>query len=205
LIEIALRNSDRLGHLINDLLDIEKIESGHMRFDPERQPLEQLIQLAIEANSGYAEGFDVALAFTPSEEDTFVYVDSYRLLQVLANLLSNAVKFAPAKSTVDVSVRKAPGSVCVSVRDRGAGIPEEFHDRIFQKFSQADGSDARNRNGTGLGLAICKAIVEQMDGRIGFHTEAGKGTTFYFELPFAPEVAVDTTSGSEIVIGEIVR
>jgi PAS domain S-box-containing protein len=196
LIEIALRNSDRLGHLINDLLDIEKIESGHMRFELECQSLEQLVLLAIEANSGYAESFDVRLAFTPLEEDSLVYVDPYRLLQVLANLLSNAVKFAPAKSTVDLFIVKSGRHVRISVRDRGAGIPMEFHDRIFQKFSQADGSDARNRSGTGLGLSICKAIVEQMDGRIGFDTEMGKGTTFYFELPVDDQAAGKPAAGS---------
>ncbi len=187
LIEIALRNSERLGHLINDLLDIEKMEAGHMRFALERQSLGQLLDLAIEANNGYAESFGVRLAFVRAEEDATVYVDPYRLLQVLANLLSNAVKFSPVGAEVDVAVLSTAHRVRVSVHDRGNGIPEEFRSRIFQKFSQADGSDARNRNGTGLGLAICKTIIEQMDGRIGFDTETGKGTTFYFELPVVEE------------------
>jgi signal transduction histidine kinase len=120
--------------------------------------------------------------------DVTVVVDSFRLLQVMSNLLSNAAKFSPAKSTVEISAidRIAmDGSriVRVQVTDHGPGIDEEFRSRIFQKFSQADSSDTRAKSGTGLGLAICKALVEQMGGTIGYETEAGVGSTFFFELP----------------------
>jgi PAS domain S-box-containing protein len=189
LVDIALRNSDRLGHLINDLLDIEKIESGKMHFELEHHLLAQLVEQAIEANHGYAESFNVRLTFAQPSDDATVYIDPYRLLQVLANMLSNAIKFSPVGSTVEIAILQVDHKIRVSVRDHGPGIPAEFHSRIFQKFSQADSSDARNKNGTGLGLSICKAIVEQLEGRIGFDSEIGTGTTFFFELPVAAAAA----------------
>jgi signal transduction histidine kinase len=187
LVEIALRNSDRLARLINDLLDIEKMESGKMQFDMAQQPLIALIEQAIEANSGYAQSFNVRYALQPSP-NMLVTIDSFRLLQVMSNLLSNAAKFSLPQSTVEIAVidRTAMNGARIArvqVTDRGAGIPEEFRSRIFQKFSQADSSDARAKSGTGLGLAICKAIIEQMGGQIGYETQAGVGSTFYFDLP----------------------
>ena len=183
LVNIAMRNSDRLAHLINDLLDIEKIESGNMQFDLQRHALSELIAQAIEANNGYAQTFNVRLLAAPPLPKAFVNVDAFRLLQVMANLLSNAAKFSPSGASVEVSAIESHGLVRVQVRDRGPGIAEEFRPRLFKKFSQADASDARTKSGTGLGLAICKSIVEHMGGSIGYETELGVGTTFYFELP----------------------
>jgi DNA-binding response OmpR family regulator len=125
----------------------------------------------------------VSLNLLDGGEGVRVNVDSDGLSQVLTNLLSNAVKFSPAGSSVDVRIAGGTGRVRVEVRDRGSGIPEEFRDRIFQKFSQADSSDTRQKSGTGLGLNISKAIVERLGGTIGFSTETGAGTTFFFELP----------------------
>ena len=109
--------------------------------------------------------------------------DADRLIQVLTNLLSNAAKFSPDGDAVEVRISARTGAVRIAVTDHGAGIPEAFRDRMFQKFAQADSSDARRKSGTGLGLSICRAIIDQLGGRIGFETEAGPGTTFYFELP----------------------
>jgi signal transduction histidine kinase len=122
-----------------------------------------------------------------------VNVDAFRLLQVMSNLLSNAAKFSLPQSTVEIAVvdRTAINGARIArvqITDRGAGIPEEFRSRIFQKFSQSDSSDARAKSGTGLGLAICKAIVEQMGGQIGYETQANIGSTFYFDLPQASTV-----------------
>jgi signal transduction histidine kinase/integral membrane sensor domain MASE1 len=184
LVDIALRNSDRLAHLINDLLDIEKMESGKMQFEFQRQPLAALIEQAVEANQGYAQSHNVRFALRRPAPEAMVRVDSFRLLQVMSNLLSNAAKFSPRGSTVDIAIDALNESqVRVLVTDRGPGIPEDFRARMFQKFSQADSADNRAKSGTGLGLAICKSIVEQMGGSIGYETEAGKGTTFYFDLP----------------------
>jgi signal transduction histidine kinase len=183
LIEIAKDNCERLVRLINDMLDIQKIESGEMRFDLKVVELAPLLVEAIAANEGFAAQHGVTLNLLGGGEAVRVDVDSDGLLQVLTNLLSNAVKFSPTGGTVDVSLRRIEGRVRVEVRDWGPGIPDEFRSRIFQKFSQADSSDTRQKGGTGLGLNISKAIVERLGGTIGFETPSGAGTMFYFELP----------------------
>jgi signal transduction histidine kinase/CHASE1-domain containing sensor protein len=191
LVEIALRNSDRLAHLINDLLDIEKMESGKMQFELQRHSLAPLIEQAVEANIGYAQNLNVRYVLRRPLPDIAVTVDSFRLVQVMSNLLSNAAKFSPSQSVVEISIaavqRGQMRLARVLVSDQGPGIPDEFKDRIFQKFSQADSADNRAKNGTGLGLAICKSLIEQMGGDIGYETELGQGTTFYFELPLADD------------------
>ncbi|HEY9909231.1 MAG TPA: ATP-binding protein, partial [Thermosynechococcaceae cyanobacterium] len=183
LVDIASKNSERLILLINDILDIEKIESGTMSFVLQPAPLMPLVEQAIAANWAYAEQFDVTLSLTQTLPEAQVNVDSQRLLQVFTNLLSNAAKFSPTGGTVEVSVTQHNHGFRVSVSDRGCGIPEAFRDRIFQKFAQADSSDARQKGGTGLGLSIARAIVERLNGQLGFTTEVGVGTTFYCDLP----------------------
>jgi PAS domain S-box-containing protein len=186
LITIAYNNSERLGLLINDILDIEKIESGKMRFALKPQALQPLIEAALEANQAYAEQYGVHYRLEDIHSETQyakVNVDTDRLLQVMANLLSNAAKFSPLGAPVDISVTSGEHWARVTVADHGPGIADEFRDRIFQKFSQADSSDTRQKGGSGLGLSISKALVEKMGGRIGFDTEPGTGTRFYFELP----------------------
>lgn len=183
LVEIAYSNSNRLTRLVNDILDAEKIESGKMRFDLAPHPILPLVEQAIEAIHGYAAMHGVELALAPGAPAVDVRVDDGRLLQVLANLLSNAVKFSPANATVDVAVSRRTGRVRVSVADRGPGVSAGFRDRIFEKFSQADVSDARARGGSGLGLNISKTIVERMGGDIGFEPRPGGGTLFYVDLP----------------------
>ena len=113
----------------------------------------------------------------------WVEADADRLIQVVTNLLSNSAKFSPAGSTVVVEVGRHSGRVRVSVRDEGPGIPEEYQALIFEKFAQVDASSSRQKEGTGLGLSISKAIIEMHGGQIGFETEVGRGTTFYFDLP----------------------
>jgi len=186
LITIAYNNSERLGQLINDILDIEKIESGKMNFSLKPQPLLPLIEAAVEANQAYAEQHGVRYVIGTNDRldlHTKVNVDSDRLLQVMANLLSNAAKFSPPGAQVDVTVTSLERLVRVTVADSGPGIPEDFRDKIFQKFSQADSSDARQKGGSGLGLSISKALIEKMGGRIGFDTELDVGTRFHIELP----------------------
>lgn len=182
----ALANSERLTRLINDLLDIQKIESGKMRFDLTDCPLPRLLQEALLANQAYALRYKVPLELIEPVAPVSVRVDEGRFQQVMANLLSNAAKFSPEGQTVSVSAEVLPtGRTRIGVRDRGCGIAPEFRDRIFQKFSQADASTTRARDGTGLGLSITKVLVEGMGGQIGFDTAAGQGTTFYVELPLA--------------------
>ncbi|MES2954937.1 MAG: PAS domain S-box protein, partial [Pseudomonadota bacterium] len=194
LVGIAKTNCERLIRLINDILDIEKIESGKMRLDLQVVALKPLMVQALAANEGFGSAQNVGLNLHFPDDELQVHVDSDRLIQVVTNLLSNAMKFSPPGSAVEVHVTRGGIGVRVEVRDRGPGIPEEFHKRIFQKFSQADSSDTRQKGGTGLGLNISRAIVERMGGSIGFHTEAGVGTTFFFELPEWKDLPVPAPS-----------
>ena len=187
MVEIAYSNSERLVRLINDMLDIAKIESGNMPFNLHTLALSPLIEQAVAANLSYAEQFGVCLVALPIAPDVFVQADSDRLLQVMTNLLSNAVKFSPVGSNVEIGAERDGYTVALSVRDHGVGIPEAFHGRIFQKFAQADSSNARAKGGTGLGLSISKAIVEACGGTIGFTSTPGVGTVFTVVLPMCPE------------------
>ena len=182
MLRISTRNAQRLGLLINDLLDMEKLIAGKLRFELQEQALCPLVEQAVRDNQAYADRFEVRLQLVPGP-DAQVRVDADRLQQVLANLLSNAAKFSPQGGCVEIDVRSAQERVRVSVSDHGPGIPAAFRERIFQKFSQADASDARQRGGTGLGLAISRELVERMGGTIGFESVEGRGATFWFEFP----------------------
>lgn len=183
LIEIAGRNTERLLHLINDILDINKIESGKMAFNYEPLPLTGFLQQAMENNIAYAREFNVELKLAAEHADTELYADEHRLMQVMNNLLSNAVKFSHAGGTVEIEARLQQHFVRISVTDHGKGIPAGFRDKVFQRFSQIDASDSRNTGGTGLGLSIAQAIVEQHGGQLNYVSQPGIGTTFYFDLP----------------------
>jgi len=188
IIDVAYRNSQRLTFLINDLLDMEKLEDGKMVFDMQRQDLLPLLEQSTESNSAYGSARNVSLSFAGSGlAELQVRVDSQRFLQIMSNLLSNAIKYSPENGTVTIVVNRHDDLVRVSVTDAGHGIPEQFHERIFQKFSQADSSDTRDKGGTGLGLAITKELVERMNGQIRFDSSAEQGTCFYFDLPLCPE------------------
>lgn len=179
-IDIAYKNSARLVRLINDFLDLEKMEAGRIEFKMSPTKLMPVLQQAIDSNRSYADRFGVTLELKDSFDGAMVQVDPDRLMQVLTNLISNAAKFSPPGKAIEVAaVRQSPG-VRVSVSDHGPGIPPDFRDRIFQKFAQASNVE---KKGTGLGLSISKFIVEKMGGTIGFHSEPGKGATFYFDLP----------------------
>ena len=187
LLDIATKNCDRLVRLINDMLDVEKIESGSMRFEAVVQPLLPLIEQAVAATNAYAAQFQVSFDLRADAGETRAAVDTDRLLQVLINLLSNASKFAPSGDVVEVRLRRLAGVARVSVTDHGVGIPEQFRDRIFQKFAQADATDSRQKGGTGLGLNISRAIIEKHHGTIDFISVPGMRTEFYFDLPLASE------------------
>ncbi|MBI3130628.1 MAG: PAS domain S-box protein [Acidobacteria bacterium] len=187
LVEIACRNSERLSNLINDLLDSEKIESGAITFQHERVALAALLEQSITDNQGYAEVHGIQFRLGEIPPGAEVIVDRGRFLQVMSNLLSNAAKFSPKGSQVEIGAEVEDTRFRISVTDHGSGIPPEFYDRIFQKFSQADSSDTRQKGGTGLGLSITKSIVEKMGGSISFKSQVGRGTTFEFTLRRPPQ------------------
>jgi signal transduction histidine kinase len=182
MIDIAHKNSLRLSCLINDLLDMDKLVAGKMQLKLVDQPLMPLVEQTLEDTRAYAEQYQVRFALT-ARENVQVRVDAMRLQQVLNNFLSNAAKFSPQGAQVEISVRRRDNRVRVEVTDHGTGVPAEFHGRIFQKFSQADSSDTRQKGGTGLGLAISKELIERMRGVVGFDSVHGQGACFYFELP----------------------
>ena len=187
LLEIAHSNSQRLIRLINDILDVEKMESGKVTFAFRPVELWPLIEQAIESNRGFADGFGVALRLDRSSMAPAVLADSDRITQVLTNLLSNAIKHSPAGAEVVVTMSERGAAVRVAVRDHGPGIPDEFKSRIFGKFAQAD-TNGHSKGGTGLGLHIVKQIVEHHDGTVGFEPAPGGGTIFYFELARWPDL-----------------
>jgi signal transduction histidine kinase len=183
MIGIAYRNTDRLSHLINDILDMERIEAGRMDYQMKALKLQPLLEEAIEVNIGYAQSQQVRFVLAPSIPDVWINVDGHRFLQVMANLLSNAAKFSQPHTDVEISVSASALGCRVSIRDHGPGVPDDFHDKIFGKFCQANSSDQRSKTGTGLGLTISKAIIEQFGGTIGYDTIVGEGATFFFDLP----------------------
>ena len=189
LVDIALRNSERLLALINDLLDIQRIESGNLELNLTEVDLTPLVEQALEDNQAFGAQLGVTFRLIRGEPELRVLGDRNRLLQLMANLLSNAAKFSPPQGSVEIDVERLDGRARVSVHDHGQGIPEEFRPRIFSRFAQADSSSTRQKGGTGLGLSICKALVERMGGSITFETSSeaeaatDHGTTFHFELP----------------------
>jgi PAS domain S-box-containing protein len=191
LVQIAQSNSVRLVRLINDILDIEKIEAGRMAFDVRPIALDMILKSAVQDNAGFATQYGVGLELAPVPTGAAVLADYDRLMQVLTNLLSNAIKFSPSDAVVTIQVIALDRRYRVSVIDRGTGIPEAFRDRIFNKFAQADGSDTRQKGGTGLGLSIVREIVTRLGGSITFDTQESVGTTFHVDLPAAelPRVA----------------
>jgi signal transduction histidine kinase len=189
LVDISVNNCERLVRLINDILDMEKIESGKMAFVPIPVELTPLVEQAILSNRVYAHGFGVEIRLEDSVPGK-VLADPDRLHQVMTNLLSNAARHSHRGGIVEIRIQRCGDRLRVSVTDHGEGIPPEFQPRVFEKFAQADTSSARREGGTGLGLSISRAIVERHGGSIGFRTEPGVGTTFSFELP-------DLDAGSE--------
>jgi signal transduction histidine kinase len=177
-------NTQHLAGLINDLLDLSKIESGKIEVKSRRVSLSSLVHEVVETLRPVAVEKVVALEATIPEPSTLVWADRDKVNQVLVNLIGNAIKFTPAEGTVTVSAsRNGKDSVQVSVSDTGPGVPEDEKEKIFEKFYQVAEVDGVKPKGTGLGLAICKALVELHGGRIWVETEMNRGSTFSFTLP----------------------
>jgi PAS domain S-box-containing protein len=186
LMDVALANTDRLIRIINDILDISKIEAGKLELNPRPCRPADLVRLSMQSVESIAQGAGISLVADIPADVPDVLADPDRTVQAVVNLLSNALKFAPPRSAVTVEVRPAPDN-CLrfAVIDRGRGIPADKLGRLFTKFQQLDGADTRRFRGTGLGLAITKALVEMQGGQVTVESQVGKGSTFAVTMPMA--------------------
>ncbi len=173
--------------MVNDILDLKKLDAGQMRFFFQRCDARTLLEKTVEANQGFADCCGVGIRIEAPPNSIDLYVDADRFIQVVTNLLSNAFKFSPPGEEVVVAIEKHGGDVRIAVRDHGPGIPAEFKPRIFETFAQADGG-SRQKGGSGLGLSIARQIVMHMQGQIGFDDAPGGGTIFHVDLPGADHV-----------------
>ncbi|MEM9214305.1 MAG: ATP-binding protein [Cyanobacteria bacterium P01_F01_bin.150] len=191
---IADENTDRLVRLVNNVLDLQRIESGAVTMDRQMCDAAELMVKATEAMQAMARQYQIELLTTPMSID--LWVDADYIVQALTNLLSNAIKFSTPQTTVSLSVKcprprkrrrskksRTPTTVEFRVQDQGPGIPKDKLESIFERFHQVDSSDARKKGGTGLGLTICRKIIEQHDGEIWAESVEGEGSTFIFTLP----------------------
>ena len=181
LLEIALNNTERLTRLINDVLDLERIESGRIKMIKVRCQVAEVLQHAVQTMQPMAQTHGVTLQVISS--NTHLYADPDHLEQTLTNLLSNAIKFSPQGETVVLKSIEQDHQILFKVSDHGRGIPEDKLETIFERCHQVDASDTRNHGGTGLGLAICREIVQHHGGRIWVTSLHGEGSTFCFTLP----------------------
>jgi signal transduction histidine kinase len=199
LIGLALESTERLTRLINDMLDIERIESGATTMEFTECEAADLVRSAVDGVRSLAAEVPVALVVGPVSGR--VHADGDRIVQTLTNLLGNAMKFSPPHTTITVSAWPERDVVEFAVADQGRGIPSEKVERIFERFEQVDSSDSRQKGGTGLGLSISRTIVRRHGGRIWVHSELGTGSTFYFTLPAAPGRAEDDEDTDEAAGG----
>lgn len=183
LLEISHRNADRLVLIINDILDLEKISNGRLEFNLQQTSVDELLRETGDANASLEQRFGVKIDIAEPEAPINLTTDPNRIIQVLTNLLSNAAKFSKPGDKISVETEDGPEAVRISVTDRGQGIPASEQHKIFQRFADLSNSNRSDKGGTGLGLSVCKAIIENLDGEIGFDSREGFGTTFYFTLP----------------------
>jgi len=181
MLEIAVTNTDRLVRLVNDILDIERIESGKVTMTKETCDAANLMLQAADAMRAMVEKAGVTFSVSPVL--AWLRVDPDKIIQTLTNLLSNAIKFSTEGSTVWLTAEHRGEQMLFQVKDQGRGIPADKLETIFGRFQQIDASDSRKKGGTGLGLAICRSIVQQHGGRIWAESTLGEGSTFCFTLP----------------------
>ena len=201
LLQIATSNTERLIRLINDILDIEKMDAGHVSVRHDRLKVRTLVETTLAGLEGLARDAGVTLRLR-GRDDGAIIGDSDRMIQVFTNLASNAIKFSPRDACVDLSIEPSAGSVTVRVRDRGPGISPEFAERIFGRFQQAGGAESRKSGGTGLGLNIAKSIVELHGGTIGFEPAVDGGTCFWVTLPRVEEVTAEMDARYAVLVVE---
>ncbi len=184
LLELAQRNSNRLLHLVNELLDFKSLESGTMTYEMTKIDASEAASDATASMEGYfQDGQSIKLSKPDFSGSLFLEADVNRLQQILANLLSNAAKFSPAESEIELELTRDGDMVQFAVRDHGPGVPDELQGRMFQRFTQAKTGEKRKFKSTGLGLSICKQMTEGMGGQIGYFNNDDGGATFWVRLP----------------------
>ncbi|VEP13387.1 putative Histidine kinase [Hyella patelloides LEGE 07179] len=204
MLKIAAKNADRLVRLINDILDIERIESGKVTMIKQACDVAHLMNTVVDTVDNMAKQAEIELSITPISAR--VWADPDRIVQVLTNLLSNAIKFSEPGSTVWLTAATSNSNtpnITFQVSDRGRGIPAHKLETIFERFQQVDASDSRKKGGTGLGLAICRSIVQHHDGQIWVESILGEGSTFCFTLPLLleePEINTETNSSGPLIL-----
>ncbi|CAN5327813.1 hypothetical protein BH11CYA1_BH11CYA1_21460 [soil metagenome] len=204
-VRIAAAEADRLMRLINDILDMRKIESGKLELALDAYDASKLVSKAIEGIASLAQESKVSIK-NNAKQELDVYCDSDRILQVLSNILANAIKYSPSPGIVIVGCEKSGSSCKISVRDFGPGVAKNQAHKLFGRFEQLRSKDGKNRAGSGLGLAIAKAIVEQHGGEIGVELPNGGGSIFWFSLPLAEDeiesLELDEKEIAELKISE---
>jgi PAS domain S-box-containing protein len=196
-VKVAEISIGRLIKLVDDILDLERMEAGKLQFNHTTVTVSSIIDRSIESVYDFAQ--QASITFQSPQTDAEINVDEDRLVQVVVNLLSNAIKFSPPGSLVKIGVNELPGEVEVSVEDQGPGIAEEDVDSLFQRFHQLEYARGVSHKGAGLGLAICKAIVEGHGGSIGVSSEPGAGSKFWFRVPNPQTLARPTTPAETIL------
>jgi len=180
LLDMAQRNTDRLLNHVDDLLDIQRIQSGRFELECQTQDVSALVRETIESMQGYAHAANVRLIYS-SRSEAEAYVDPKRLKQIIENLVSNACKFSASGSEVRVALTSTRDNLTISVSDQGSGIPEDIRPRLYEWFSKAQ--EAKNTSGSGIGLWLVRRLTQAHGGHVTFETEQGKGTTFFVTLP----------------------
>jgi len=198
-LKVVHKNANRLLGLVNQLLDISKLESGNMKLQTSPQNIIPLLKALLQSFCSYAERKRISLKFNSTENEVIVYIDKDKIEKIITNVLSNALKFTPEGGLVEVAVTLKPPSVPplvkgetggfaeISIRDTGIGIPKEKISKIFDRFYQVDGSVTREQEGTGIGLSLIKELVELHKGKIQVESEEGKVTTFKISIPLGKE------------------
>ena len=181
--KIAQSSAERLSRLVDDILDLQRIESGRITMDKRLCDVADLIKESAESVHLVAENEGLTIVSSPCQAS--INADRERMVQAFVNLLGNGIKFSPRGGRIEFAAEQTADNVLFRVKDEGRGIPREKLETIFERFVQVDASDAREKGGTGLGLAICRSIVEQHGGRVWAESELGRGSTFYVQLPLA--------------------
>lgn len=198
LIDIAAKNGERLKRLVNDLLDVDKLQSGVLDFQFEPTDVTDLLRSSVEQNLPYSQSLGVVIDLEAPDRPVVADIDRSRIQQVMSNLLSNAAKFSPAGQSVRVRLSPAAQTVRISVIDTGRGMSPEFCRRLFTRFAQENRDAPHGQAGTGLGLAICKTIIDRHCGEIHVDTREGVGTIFHVDLPYRQRADGDCEAEGEV-------